>query len=248
MRPMDGPLVVGVTVELLEPPQYEGQRRVQLFQAYLDCMRRVDLVPLLFPPDASATELEALLARVDGVLMTGGDDVDLRREGGPPPPEGKGVIMPAGQQALGLQLGATLMDRALPTFGICLGMQMLGMAAGAPLIQHLDGSEGHVKGVRHAVEVAPGSRLAALVGAGSHEVPSFHHQALESAAAPFVATASSEDGVLEAFEDPDHPFLLAVQWHPERDPDGPVTRALFSGFAEAVARYRRERSAAPHPA
>lgn len=236
-----GPLVVGVTVELLEPPQYQGKRRIQLFHAYLECMRRVGLVPLLFPPDASAEESEALLARVDGMLLTGGDDVDLSRDGGPPPPDASGVIMPSGQQRFGLSLANTVQERGIPTLGICLGMQFLGMALGSKLVQHLPQAEDHTKGVLHLVDVREGTRLAQLVGAGTHQVPSFHHQGLEKIPDSLVVTAHSPDGVVEAFEDPAHPFLVAVQWHPERDADGATTRQLFSGFAAAVQHYREQR-------
>ncbi len=236
-----GPLVVGVTVELLEPPQYPGKRRVQLFHAYLDCMRRVGLVPLLFPPDASAEESEALLARVDGMLLTGGDDVDLSRDGGPPPPDAGGVIMPPGQQRFGLSLAKTVQERGIPTLGICLGMQFIGMAFGSKLVQHLPQAEDHTKGVLHPIDVREGTRLAQLVGTGTHQVPSFHHQALEEIPESLQVTAHSPDGVVEAFEDPAHPFLVAVQWHPERDADGATTRQLFSGFAAAVQHYREQR-------
>jgi len=238
-----GPLVVGLTVELLEPPQYPGKRRIQLFHAYLECLRQVDLIPLLLPPDASDAELTALLDRVDGVLMTGGDDVDLRREGGPPPPAEVGVIMPPGQQSFGLRLAREVEARALPTLGVCLGMQFLGMAAGATLVQHLENAAEHTKGIEHPVEVSELSRLAALVGAGTHRVPSFHHQALADIPPPYQVSARSEDGVIEAIEHPGQPFLLGVQWHPERDPQGATTRALFSGFAAAVARYREQGTA-----
>lgn len=236
-----GPLVVGVTVELLEPPQYQGKPRIQLFHAYLECLRRVGLVPMLFPPDASAAELEALLDRVDGMLMTGGDDVDLSRDGGPPPPDAGGVIMPEGQQRFGLHLAKAVQERRLPTLGVCLGMQLLGMAMGSELVQHLDNAEEHTKGAEHPVQVHSGSQLAALVGAGAHRVPSFHHQALTAMPQNLKVTAHSPDGVVEAFEDPAHPFLIAVQWHPERDPEGDTTRQLFSGFAAAVERYREQR-------
>ncbi|MFQ5748143.1 MAG: gamma-glutamyl-gamma-aminobutyrate hydrolase family protein [Planctomycetota bacterium] len=235
----NGAPLIGLTVEVLEPPVYSGRRRYQLFTDYLDCLREAGGVPLLLPSDASPQEREHWLEILDGILFTGGDDIDLRPLGGPePPPECKPI--PPAKQKFDLALVRTACRRKVPFFGVCMGMQMLGLAHEAPYIQHLPTSEGHEKGILHPVRAVPGTRLAALVGTGPFRVSSFHHQAL-GAPGSLAAGAWAQDGVLEAVERDDLPFALGVQWHPERLPESSETRALFSGFVQAALDYRRLR-------
>jgi putative glutamine amidotransferase len=239
-----GPLLIGVTVELLDQPWYEGQRRFQLFADYLPCLRAAGLTPVLLPTDApldrAEAEVAAVLDRLDGLLMTGGDDADLRALGGPAPTaECKPV--PPEQQSFNLALVEQACALDLPLLGVCFGMQMLGLAHGAPLIQHMDRAGEHTKGVRHSVAPVAGSRLAALVGEAAFKVPSYHHQALAGSGDALVAGAWAEDGTLEAIEHSELRFALGVQWHPERAPQSAASRALFSGFGAAAQDYRRSR-------
>lgn len=238
------PLLIGVTVELLEQPWYEGQRRFQLFADYLPCLRAAGLTPVLLPtdspPDCVEAEVAAVLQRLDGLLMTGGDDADLRALGGPAPtPECKPV--PPEQQAYNLALVEQAGALDLPLFGVCFGMQMLGLAHGAPLTQHMDLAVEHTQGVQHSVQPVPGSRLAALTGEVAFAVPSYHHQALAGTGATLAASAWAVDGTLEAIEHTELRFALGVQWHPERAPESAATQALFSGFGAAARDYRRSR-------
>jgi len=237
--------VVGVTVELLDAPVYEGRRRFQLFTDYLPCLRAAGLQPLLLPTDApvddATSEARALLDRVDALLMTGGDDADLRALGGPAPlAECKPV--PPEQQAFNLALVREACARDLPLLGVCFGMQMMGLAHGAPLVQHMERTADHEKGIEHAVRAVPATRLAALVGDDGFDVPSFHHQALAGPGDGLVASAWAEDGTLEAIERPDLRYALGVQWHPERAPGSAASQALFSGLRDAAQDYRRQES------
>lgn len=237
--------VVGVTVELLDQPWYEGRRRFQLFTDYLPCLRAAGLTPLLLPTDvpteAAAEEAAVLLGRVDALLMTGGDDADLRPLGGPAPlPECKPV--PAEQQRFNLALVEAAGERGLPLLGVCFGMQMMGLAYGAPLVQHMGRAEEHTAGREHEVRAVAGSHLAALVGEEAFPVPSYHHQALAGLGERLQAGAWADDGTLEAVELPGDAFALGVQWHPERAPASAASRALFDGFARAAHDYRRLRT------
>jgi putative glutamine amidotransferase len=237
--------VVGVTVELLDAPWYEGRRRFQLFTDYLPCLRAADLQPILLPTDApvddAGAEARAMLDRVDALLMTGGDDADLRALGGPAPLAGCKPVPPE-QQAFNLALVREAFARDMPLLGVCFGMQMMGLVHDAPLVQHMEQATGHVKGVEHAVRAVPATRLAALVGEDGFDVPSFHHQALAGPGDGLVASAWAEDGTLEAIERPDLRYALGVQWHPERAPESAPTRALFSGLRAAAHDYRRQQS------
>lgn len=232
--------VIGLTVELLDAPWYEGKRRFQLFTDYLPCLRAAGAIPILLPSDAPVAEVAALLDRIDGVLMTGGDDVDLRPFGGPAPTvECKPV--PLEQQSMNLEIVRVALERQMPLFGVCFGMQMMGVVDEAPFRQHLTNAVEHTKGIEHPVIAAKGSRLAELVGTEAFDVPSFHHQALIDTGNQLQASAYADDGTLEAVELPEFPFALGVQWHPERAPESQATRALFDGFVTAARGYRRDR-------
>ena len=237
---MDSPHpLIGVTVELLDTPWYEGQRRFQLFTSYMPVLRAAGMIPVLIPGDAPPTDVDAILNRLDGVLMTGGDDVDLRPYGGPAPTvECKPV--PLEQQTMNLELVRGALARDMPLFGVCFGMQMMGLLHDAPFEQHLENFHDHTKGVEHTVKPCAGSLLEQLVGAKDFLVPSFHHQALIAPGATLKASAWADDGTLEAVELPEKTFALGVQWHPERAPDSSATRDLFSGFADAARNYIKQ--------
>ena len=231
--------LIGVTVELLDAPFYKGRRRFQLFHAYMPVLRDAGAVPVLIPSDAPAADLARLLPQLDGILMTGGDDADLRSLGGPAPtPECKPA--PPEQQQMNLDLVRCAMERGTPLLGVCYGMQMFGLAHEAPLIQHLSESEKHIEGVQHLVTACTGSLLEQLVGATPFLAPSYHHQALQSPGPTLQAAAWSPDGILEAVEMPDHDFALGVQWHPEKAPDSKASKCLFSGFVAAARDYRKK--------
>jgi putative glutamine amidotransferase len=190
--------------------------------------------------------VEGFLAAYDGVILPGGEDVDPSRYGESPHPE----LGPTNAELDEGQLAAArvLLRCRIPVLAICRGMQLLAVAAGGALIQDLPSQRPSrithsVKNPKdflaHAVEIDEGSRLAALSGAARFEVNSRHHQAvLENAGemiGPFRIVARAADGVPEAMEIADHPFLVAVQWHPENLVYGNAqAKGLFLGFVEAA--------------
>lgn len=234
------PPCVALSVELLEPPLYEGRRRYQLFPEYVACLRAAGADALLIPADAPPAEALRLLARCDALLLTGGDDPDLRGLGGPAPLSACKPV-PRAQQEQVLALAREALRRDQPLLGICLGHQMLGLAHGAPFVQDLAAEQApmHRGGTIHRVRVDGRSRLAGLIGATELEAPSFHHQALGGPGDGPVAVAWAPDGVLEAVEVPERRFALGVQWHPERAPGSAPSRALFAGFCAAARDYGR---------
>lgn len=232
-------IVIGLTTEVLAPPWYQGRERYQLFTDYSHCLRAAGAVPLLIPGDTPAHDLDLLLDRIDGVVATGGDDMDLRRLGGPAPtPECKPV--PEAQQQMNLELLQRVLDRDMPLLAVCFGMQILGLLHGSGFVQHLDQHQDHTKGIEHEVQLQPQCRLAQIIGGDRLMVPSFHHQALiDVPPERLQTTGTAEDGTIEAVEVATRSFAVGVQWHPERDPDSKASRALFSRFVAAADAYRK---------
>ena len=182
----------------------------RLRRTYLDMVEAAGGIPVILPPKAALRE--EMLDRVDGIIMTGGDDIDVSRFGIALHP--KAECMPAERQDAEFALLKALDQRPdKPVLGICLGMQLMGFHRGATLIQHLpdvipDG-ERHRNDAIHAVEAERGSPLRAGL------VRSWHHQAITDVKG-FDIIARSDDGVVEGIVDPKRRFYLGVQWHPER--------------------------------
>ena len=181
----------------------------QLTRPYLAMVADAGGVPVVLPPLAALRA--AMLDRIDGVILTGGGDIDVTRFGAALHPEAR-CMHPDRQAAEFAVLDALDERPALPVLGICLGMQLMGVHRGNPLIQHLPdvlpGAARHQDG-EHPVEAAAGSPLV------SGPVRSLHHQALGEARG-FEVVARSDDGLIEAILDPGRRFYLGVQWHPER--------------------------------
>ncbi|ANP54024.1 putative glutamine amidotransferase [Streptomyces griseochromogenes] len=179
---------------------------------------------LLLPPDAPE-RAAAAVERLDGLVIAGGPDVDPSRYGaersprtGPPAPE---------RDAWELALIDAALRASVPLLGICRGMQLLNVALGGTLVQHLDGHAEQV-GVfgRHLVKPEPGT-LYAGIAPEETSVPTYHHQAVERLGEGLVASARAADGTVEALELPSGDgWVLGVQWHPEMGSDLRVMRAL----------------------
>ncbi len=228
-------------------PCYTGERAGsgRLFygnnQSYAQALIGVGLAPLLIPPMDDAA-LESVCARLDGLLLSGGEDLDPARYGeerlpvcGPLEPE---------RDAMELALTRMALARDLPTLGICRGMQTLNVARGGTLYQDLEAQRpeshphamGHLpRSARtHEVVVEPGSRLMEILGAERLAVNSLHHQAVREPGADVRIVARADDGVAEGMELPAYRFALAVQYHPEElfETDE-LSRRLFAAFARA---------------
>jgi putative glutamine amidotransferase len=223
----DGPLI-GIST-YAEPGVRWGAWQLDaalLPAGYPRLVQRAGGLAVMLPPDDPDRAAETL-ARLDGLVIAGGPDVDPARYGaersprtGPAAPE-----RDAWELAL---IGAALRART-PLLGICRGMQLLNVALGGTLVQHLDGHAERV-GVfgTHPVEAVPGSRYAEIVPEVC-EVPAYHHQAVERLGEGLVVSAYAKDAVVEAVETPpgaERGWVLGVQWHPEMGDDVRVMRAL----------------------
>ena len=207
--------------------------------AYVRAVERSGGRPLLVPP--SEEGVDETLGAIDALVVSGGEDVDPAAYGAERHPETK-VVRPDRDRGELALLEAAL-ARNMPVLAICRGMEILNVARGGDLVQHLPdvvGHDGHrhTPGVfaDHHVELAPGSRLRAIVRDRS-PVKSHHHQALGRLGGGLVDVAWAEDGTVEAIEDPSRRFTLGVLWHPEEGED----LALFAALVEAAGAYRDER-------
>ncbi|MFC7843361.1 gamma-glutamyl-gamma-aminobutyrate hydrolase family protein [Streptomyces sp. NPDC057382] len=182
----------------------------------------------MLPPD-DPERAAAAVARLDGVVVAGGPDVEPVRYGaqreprtGPPAPE---------RDAWELALIDAALAAGVPLLGICRGMQLLNVALGGTLVQHIDG-HAEVVGVfgGHTVKPVPGSLYGRVVPEETF-VPTYHHQAVDRLGEGLVPSAYAADGTVEAVELPSAPWVLGVQWHPEMGDDVRVMRALVEAAA-----------------
>ena len=206
---------------------------------YVEAVERAGGRPVLIPP--SEDGVDETLEALDGIVFSGGADVDPALYGEEAHSE---TDVPQARRDAGeMALLAAALERDLPTLAVCRGVQLLNVARGGDLVQHLPERVGHERHretpgafSEHSVDVQAGSRLQAVVGSGSH-VTSHHHQSLGKVGEGLVETAWAEDGTVEAVEDPSRRFALGVQWHPESgDDDG-----LFEALVEEARTYRAER-------
>jgi putative glutamine amidotransferase len=218
---------------------------------YIDVVRVAGGVPVILPPVDGETP-EGLDA-VAGIILPGGGDVDPTRYGHAVRHEANYDISPERDQFELALARAALARRTLPVLCICRGMQLLNVALGGDLVQHIPDHFGdrvahrHPERlpVTHPVSIEPSSRLAQLLGATDMVVRSFHHQAVGRLGIGLRAVAWSPDGVVEAVESDHHSFVVAVQWHPELDALGDAKPLrLFEAFVERCREYARRVAAA----
>jgi putative glutamine amidotransferase len=216
---------------------------------YMESIRRAGGEPIEVVPGVE--KAEHILKRVDGLMLTGGGDVDPKLYGEEPLATFEAAE--AGRDAFEIELSRAAVASGLPFLAICRGMQVLNVAMGGTLIQDIPSQvqgalEHSIREPRHHIAhevwVAKGSKLAALLadhmedGETCH-VNSRHHQSVKRAAAGFDVTATSPDGVIEAMEMPDAPYCVAVQWHPENFWRTGEFRELFEGLIQAANARKR---------
>ena len=236
---MPAPPIIGICVSLERARWgHAWDDEVALLpRAYLDHIARAGGVPLLLAPDRRATEdPDALLDLVDALVLTGGPDVEPERYGADRHPE-TATVLPE-RDAFELALTRRALERRVPFLGVCRGMQVLNVARGGTLRQHLPDDLGHTEHRRvigsfdqadHDVRLAPGSQAARAAGEERHNTKSHHHQAVGRLGEGLEVTGWAViDDLPEAIEDPSLPFALGVQWHPEADALSRVIGALVA--------------------
>jgi putative glutamine amidotransferase len=224
-----------------------GLTRCSKIDDYVESVARAGGEPLLLELSDDPSDS---LDRIDGLLLTGGADVDPAEYGETPHPS---VEIDAARDRFEIPLTRGALARDMPLLAICRGVQVLNVAAGGTLVQDiptaLTSDLNHSlqvpkDAVAHSIDIVPGSRLAACVSgtaATSCAVNSRHHQSVGMVGARFVVSAVSPDGVIEAIEQPDAAFCVGVQWHPENFWRTGEFAPLFASFID-TARQRRRRS------
>lgn len=207
---------------------------------YVDSVHRAGGIPVLLAPDPRVTDdPDLLLDRIDGLLVAGGSDIDPSTYGAPLDEQTGETNLE--RDRFEISLARRAVERDMPVLGVCRGMQVLNIAFGGTLVQHLPdllGHEGHrpnpgsFSGSEHRVRLEKGSLASKVAGEEEHSTLHHHHQGVDGIGDGLVATGwAVDDGLTEALEMPGGRFVLGVQWHPEADPGSPVIGALVRACA-----------------
>jgi putative glutamine amidotransferase len=235
--------LIGITIS------YDGEHTLSLRRDYHDAVLQAGGIPILLPYLTDEQEMEELIDKLDGLILSGGFDVDPAWFGEEPHSQ-LGEVVPE-RDEVELKYCRLFLKTNKPLFAICRGCQVLNVAVGGTLYQDLpsqwENALQHSQRAprfhpSHSIQMKEGSLLAKISGKLKQRVNSFHHQAIKEVKAPFTVVATSPDGVIEAIESTVHPFVLGVQWHPEgmAEKDS-FAQALFSAFVEQCRREKETR-------
>jgi len=241
---VSGAPVIGIcaAIERVSWGVWDGYEVTLAPRAYVTAVQHAGGLAIVLPPDAAAVaDPDLLVDRIDALILAGGADIDPASYGAEPHPETKGTW--PDRDAFEIALARRALERDLPVLGICRGMQLLNVALGGSLDQHLPesiGEETHrtVAGTfsKHDVRLLPGTLACEAAGTEGFVVWSHHHQGVERLGDGVrVSGYSRDDDLVEAIELPDKRFALGVVWHPEEDPDSKLIAALVDAARVGVA-------------
>ena len=216
--------------------------QIHLLRTYVDATIKAGGVPVIIPPELDEKGWKLIYEKLDGVIFSGGADMDPKLFGGGPHPTVYGTD---GQRdTLEISMIRQTVEDKKPFFAICRGFQVLNVALGGPLYTHIsDQLENSLQhdtpreetrdSLAHEIRVEEGTQIAEILGSPILKVNSWHHQGVKDVPESLKITAYSPDGLVEAMEIPSHPFSIAVQWHPEWMPEDKAMQNLFTSFIEA---------------
>src|SRR5436853_1599585 len=214
----------------------EGRTAYVLNPHYASMVAGSGAIPVVLPLVGNRQEAREVLERVEGLVLTGGLDIDPTHYG--QTARHPDMIAPRERTESDFAYAREAKDRGMAVLGICLGSQTLNVAFGGTLLQHIPddvpGAQEHRDGAEHSIRIEPGTVLARALGVESATVNSFHHQGIGDLAPGFRVAARSPDGIVEAIERPDLPFFVGVHWHPERLASSETTRRLLRAFVDAT--------------
>jgi putative glutamine amidotransferase len=228
---------------------WDGYEVTLVPRAYVSAVQRAGGIAITLPPDpAAAADPDVLLDRVDGLMLAGGADIDPASYGEEPHPETRGTWPE--RDRFEVALARRALERDMPVLGICRGMQLLNVALGGSLEQHLPeatGSDAHrtIAGTfsEHRVRLEPGSLACTAAGIEGFTVFSHHHQGVDRLGEGLVVSGRSEgDELVEAIELPGNRFALGVIWHPEEDTHSRLIAALVEAARGEFVREGRTNS------
>lgn len=235
---------IGITIDL----EYEKDRFV-LNSRYVEAIQAVEGIPVLIP-FCRDEEVSAYMNRVDGVLLTGGDDIDGRYFNEPTYRFAGKIIPQRDQQEI--CIAKICLQENIPILGICRGMQIMAIAAGGSIYQDIEKQYAKLPLIKHKqeaprwygshrVHIVNASKLGAIVRKEFIYVNSFHHQGIREIGDSMIISARSEDQLIEGFEDQNHRFYLGVQWHPEHMYEKDMEqKRIFQNLILAAREYRGE--------
>lgn len=202
-------------------------------------------LPLMLPPTNDESIIRQLVTQLDGLLLTGGKDIDPSLFGEEPLP-GLGVIEPERDQ-MEILLSQEMIRKKKPILAICRGCQLLSVTLGGSMYQDLPSQRENLlqhaqraprNHPSHGIDILEGSLLHRITGQRKIRVNSFHHQAVRQVSLDCQVCATSSDGVIEAYEGKKSPFLLALQWHPEgMVKEDPISEVIFAAFIQACLKH-----------
>lgn len=232
--------LIGLTTSRMPKPS--GHIAFGINEPYVNSIANAGGLPILIPLGLSNEDLDILFLRLDGILFTGGYDIDPRGYGNQPHPKVEGVDVD--RDRVEVHLVRTAIQSGKSFFGICRGCQVINVALGGSLYEdlpeqhpgnvHHDNHDHPRNFLAHSVDIQSDSSLAQVMSRNQVRVNSLHHQGVRHLAPELRATAIAPDGLIEAFELPGHPFGLAVQWHPEELQEHAVMRNLFQTFIKST--------------
>ncbi|HPT78682.1 MAG TPA: gamma-glutamyl-gamma-aminobutyrate hydrolase family protein [Candidatus Atribacteria bacterium] len=222
------------------------EHRSQVFSGYYESIIHAGGIPLLIPC-SEGLSAEELFDKFDGLLLTGGQDIDPYLYGEEPHPDIGSVY--TARDRLEIDLCRKAAEADMPVLGICKGLQVMNVAMGGTLIQDIRSALGE-KALCHSqkapgflsihdIHISRGSKLGSIFNSETLRVNSFHHQAIKDTGGPLVITARAGDGIAEAAESSVHRFFVGVQWHPERMiSKAPEMLKLFEALVREAGRLR----------
>lgn len=237
---MPAPLIGITTSRFLSSANYH---LIATTEAYIKAVQRAGGIPVLIPVGLAHSDLQQLRKSLNGILLSGGGDIEPQRFNGKPHPRIHDID--ESRDELELELVRLAVETDWPFFGICRGIQVINVALGGSLFTDIGAQ--HPSALRHdcypnmprdfithQVNLQPGSMLEQAVKGVELEVNSLHHQGIDQLGCRLEVLASAPDGLVEAVWLKRHPFGLGVQWHPEWLPGSPAHQAIFSAFIEAA--------------
>lgn len=213
--------IIGITADYSTKDHYSKYPWYALRENYAGCLTDLGAIPLILPHDLNAIPVYEAL--IDGLVITGGDfDIDPRYYGEDINPEVTNII--EGRTSFEMAIFKQFYASGKPIFGICGGQQLINVALGGSLVQHIPDITNNViphsqpnprHQTSHTVNIEPTSKLHTICQQSKIEVNSSHHQAVARLGKNLIASGIAPDGVIEAIEDATHPFCMGMQWHPE---------------------------------